>query len=184
MMTADDEIESLKYEFLKVINKLQQRKPLTVDPCDGMTQAEANALHAIGLLEQNDGYEARPGLIAAHINVTPSALSQVLKVLEDKNLVMRKRTNRDCRVVVLSLTTDGRKLFNKINDRWEPRMSALIQAVGIDNLMTTIKTIDSIIECDQKLFDAGGEIEQVLSRQVDLKGKTGTEAPRGEKKCS
>ncbi len=182
---SDDEFEDLKFEFFNVINKLQQQKPLTVDPCGGLTQAEANVLHAIGLVEQQNGnYEARPGLIAAHTNVTPSALSQVLKVLEEKNLVIREHANKDCRIVVLSLTSAGRKLFNEINDRWEPRIIALIRFVGIDNLMATINTIKNIIDYNETLFNNDIEIDQVINQQADLEEKQSSNAPRSDKRCN
>ncbi len=153
-VNTDEDLERLKFEFFNIMQKLQKVKPHTVDPCDEVTQSEANALHAIGLYEQKCGVcSARPGLIATHMNITPSALSQVLRSLEEKNLVSRSRENRDCRAVVLSLTPEGQHVFNNINARWEPRMLALIQFVGIDNLLSMTETINSIIDYDEELHE-------------------------------
>lgn len=66
------------------------------------------------------------GLLAQRYNLTPATVSDALSALENKNLLVRTRGEDDKRTVVLSLTTEGKRLARKLG-AW---LNALRQHVG------------------------------------------------------
>ena len=69
------------------------------------------------------------GRLAAAADLTPASTTQMLDVLERRGMVMREREASDRRVVVASLTEEGRRLTTErraaFRELWEERMADL-----------------------------------------------------------
>ena len=72
----------------------------------GITRGEINALMMLSMMETH-GEVVRPGMLAACSHATPGAVSQTLKSLEEKGLIVRRRGEGDSRSVTISLTDAG-----------------------------------------------------------------------------
>ena len=77
---------------------------------EGITSAEMYTIMAVSRLE-GEGRSVRSGDIAKCGHATPSAVSQILKSLEEKGLITRQRDKGDSRAVTVHLTKDGRWLY-------------------------------------------------------------------------
>lgn len=154
----DDDFEALKLEFFEVMREFHQIKPVPFDAVEGLTPAEAKTLHMIFAAEQR-GSDAgvRPGFVAGHLHVTPSALSQVLKTLEEKQLVERSRgCDDDFRAVMLRLTPRGAALARDIDARWEEQARGMVDYVGLEELRQMMATTRRIAAYWQERAGAHG----------------------------
>ena len=84
-------LEEMKGDFVDLMRRLHQARATSRTVPEGVTPAEARAVHVVWLMSRQ-GEAARPGSVAAHMHTTPSALSQILKSLEEKGLLVRHRT--------------------------------------------------------------------------------------------
>lgn len=151
-------LEALKLELLGTARRLQQLRPSTLGTFEGVTPAEARTLLMISMAWQAKGEETvRPGHIAGHMHVSPSAFSQLLKGLERKGLVTRGREAGDFRAVSLALTPEGRDIAAKIEDRWSHQALELVKYVGIDDLRTMVRTANKMADYFEKA--QSGELE-------------------------
>jgi MarR family transcriptional regulator, organic hydroperoxide resistance regulator len=103
------------------------------------------------------GLAAERELSASHLaaiaDLSPATVTQMLDHLESDGLVTRVRSERDKRVVLVSLTKAGRKLVEERRARFEPRWQAALTEFSDEQLLTAAAVLDRLRE----LFD---EIEQ------------------------
>lgn len=155
---GEDELDQLKVEFFETMRRLHQVKPVTFGTFEGVTATEARALLMIGVVERGQGPDAvRPGCVASHMHVTPSALSQVLKALEDKGLVSRTRGGSDFRAVVLALTPRGLALEERIEQRWTQQACDLVRYVGLGEFHAMLTAANRVADYFEKV--GSGEID-------------------------
>ena len=105
-----ESLEALRNEMFETMQRMRQRRSTPPLP-PGITRGEINALMMLSMMEARDEI-ARPGMLAACSHATPGAVSQTLKSLEEKGLIVRRRGEGDSRSVTISLTDaaikDGR----------------------------------------------------------------------------
>jgi DNA-binding MarR family transcriptional regulator len=99
------------------------------------------------------GLAAEPELsasqLAAIADLSPATVTQMLDHLEADGLVTRVRSQRDKRVVLVSLTTSGRQLVEERRARFEPRWRAVLAEFSDQELLTAAAVLDRLRE----LFD-------------------------------
>lgn len=66
----------------------------------------------LNLIRENDSIHA--GEIAQRLNITPSAVSQVLNTLEKKSMIIRSINPHNRREVRLALTSEAEQYFEKV----------------------------------------------------------------------
>lgn len=93
----------------QLTNRWQREQRAALAPL-GLTHVQFVLLAVTGWLEYS-GNEATQALLAEHACTDPMMTSQVIRVLEKKGLVLRKRKEKDQRQWYLSLTTRGKKLL-------------------------------------------------------------------------
>ena len=128
---------------------------------EGITRTEARAVHMIYVeAKHHDEACVRPGCVSDHLHITPSALSQILKTVEDKGLVERVRAKSgagDSRAVSLVLTPEGFALAREIDVRVMEQTRALVSYVGEENFRGAMRTAELVIEFYDKAL--AGEID-------------------------
>lgn len=87
--------------------------------------------------------------LAAIADLSPATVTQMLDHLEAHGLVTRVRSQRDKRVVLVSLTTSGRQLVEERRARFEPRWRAALAEFSDQELLTAAAVLDRLRE----LFD-------------------------------
>ncbi len=100
------------------------------------------------------GLAAEPELSASHLgaiaDLSPATVTQMLDHLEADGLVKRVRSEIDKRVVLVSLTTSGRRLVRERRARFEPRWQAALAEFSDQELRNAAAVLDRLGE----LFDA------------------------------
>ncbi len=140
-------IETMKVEFLDLMRKLHRAGPPWMPDCEGLTPNQARALHLLYVMESAaDGAGARPGSLAHHLAVSPSAFSQVARVLEERGLVTRGRGSGDFRVVSLRLTPEGVALARELDSAFTARMRELVDYVGPELFSQMMDGVAKVVE--------------------------------------
>lgn len=140
-------IETMRVEFLDLMRKLHRAGPPWMPDCEGLTPNQARALHLLYVMESTAGGEgARPGSLAHHLAVSPSALSQVAKVLEERGLVTRGRGEGDFRAVSLRLTPAGAEVGRALDDAFIARMRRLVDYVGPELFAQMMDGVAKVVE--------------------------------------
>lgn len=113
----DGEREQLADELRRAVGDLMraERRLRSRDPGrgDGLSYAQVRALL---LLE--DSEEATAGQIAKAADLTPASVTAMLDGLEQREMIERRRSDEDRRVVFVSLTPQGRALVERKRARW------------------------------------------------------------------
>jgi DNA-binding MarR family transcriptional regulator len=68
-----------------------------------------------------------PGELAEHEKVQPPSMTRVIAVLEERNLVRRAPHPTDRRQVILTVTTEGRDLVQRVRRRREAWLAQRMQ---------------------------------------------------------
>jgi DNA-binding MarR family transcriptional regulator len=87
--------------------------------------------------------------LAGIADLSPATVTQMLDHLESDQLVKRVRSQRDKRVVLVSLTRAGRKLVAERRARFEPRWQAALTEFSDEQLLTAAAVLERLRE----LFD-------------------------------
>jgi MarR family transcriptional regulator, organic hydroperoxide resistance regulator len=84
--------------------------------------------------------------MAAELFVTPQAVSIVQRSLEEAGLVQRRRDSTDGRVQMTSLTTKGRKLFERCDAAMRVAGDKLLEALPAADRKRIKKLLVALIE--------------------------------------
>jgi len=68
-----------------------------------------------------------PGELAEHEKVQPPSMTRVIAVLEERGLVLREPHSTDRRQVILTVTSDGRDLVQRVRRRREAWLAQRLQ---------------------------------------------------------
>jgi DNA-binding MarR family transcriptional regulator len=78
--------------------------------------------------------EATAGELAKAAELSPASMSSMLDHLERDGIVERRRSDSDRRVVVVSLTAQGRDLLERKRDAWRARWQDALADVPAEHL--------------------------------------------------
>lgn len=82
--------------------------------------------------------------LAQHFDVEKSAVTSIIKRLVDKKLISRRRDQNDRRVVYLSLTEEGRKLYDECEERIYQAVGSFISKFDNDEISGFINTYEKL----------------------------------------
>jgi DNA-binding MarR family transcriptional regulator len=80
--------------------------------------------------------------LAFAADLSPATATEMLDGLVESGLVRRERSDRDRRVVLISLTDHGRMLIEERRARYEPRWRAALDQFSEDELRTAAAVLD------------------------------------------
>lgn len=108
------------------------------------------AMMVVSRLE-GEGRKVRSGDIAKCGQVTPSAVSQTLKLLEEKGLITRQRDKGDSRAVTVHLTEDGRAFSARGRELHEQMIDEVLTYLGPEDAEHLVRIVERLIDfpaCD------------------------------------
>ncbi len=143
--------------------------PAEVDPLTSVGQSFKTAMGAVRRLRGREtqrigklsyaqysllfGLAAEPQLSASQLacvaDLAPATVTEMLDHLEADGLVERVRSDRDKRVVFVSLTRRGRTLVGQRRADWERRWQAALAEFDDEQLLAAAAVLDRLAE----LFD-------------------------------
>ena len=141
-----ESLEALRNEMFETMQRMRQRRSTPPLP-PGITRGEINALMMLSIMEAR-GEVVRPGMLAACSHATPGAVSQTLKSLEEKGLIVRKRGEGDSRSVTISLTDAGHE-FEKEGRRHDERFMHMLEFLGEDDAREFGRIVNRMLEFEE-----------------------------------
>lgn len=145
---SDGEYERFKRELHDVFLGIRRGRHIPVMPLGDLTTGESSILVTIALAQRAADH-VRPRRVAHMANTTPSALSQMLKSLEAKGYVVRKRLGADSRGVELELTEQGRALAKegeRMRDRYLKELFDFLGKKDVSDLIRVIRRMNVFFE--------------------------------------
>ncbi|MCD8316595.1 MAG: MarR family transcriptional regulator [Eggerthellaceae bacterium] len=162
------DLESARLEIFELMQSISRRPLLPPRPIKGLTPNETAVLLHITKSKKNDrNRPVRPGQIAHAMQVTPSALSQVLKTLESKGYVLRTRENDDNRLVAVELSKTGKEIARKVDKEWTRRFEILVEEVGIEDLLTLMRILDHVSRVLSKIDGMESGLFEMTMTDID-----------------
>ena len=101
-----------------------------------------------------DGGELSVRELALSADLSPATVTQMLDTLEASGLVERVRSQRDRRVVMISLTGHGGAMVAERRARFEPLWRAALAEFGEDDLLVAAAILDRLGEMFYDVADA------------------------------
>ena len=137
--------DALRIDFLNIIDAFHRYHPLPPEALSGFTAAEARVL-MMAIRAEEEGVTLRPSDIARAGRITPSAVSQVLKGLEERGYVTRVRSEGDSRSVNVVLTDEGKALSREMAAGRARLLDEIIAYVGEADARHFIDTWKRIVD--------------------------------------
>jgi MarR family transcriptional regulator, organic hydroperoxide resistance regulator len=110
----------------------------------GITNAQFRAVRLL-----DEVYEATAGELARTADLNPASVTAMLDQLELAGIVERRRSTRDRRVCMVSLTDDGRTMLHEKRDRSKQLWMERFADVPEDELQGAMRIMRELME----LFD-------------------------------
>ncbi|MDO8210581.1 MarR family winged helix-turn-helix transcriptional regulator [Conexibacter sp. CPCC 206217] len=136
-----NELRAALGEMLRAERKLRSRDPKRPG---ALSYAQVRALV---LLDDID--EATAGQLAKAADLTPASVTAMLDQLEEQGMVERRRSETDRRLVVVSLTAEGRALLEHKRANW---LAHWDEAMG-DLPEAEIRTSIEVLHRMARMFD-------------------------------
>ena len=101
-------------------------------------------------------HEALPSSELAHLaGLSPATATEMLDALEQAGLVNRARSERDRRVVLVSLSQRGRELVEERHRHFEPRWRTAFSSFSEEELSASVAVLERMRELFEELAEAG-----------------------------
>lgn len=142
-----ESLEALRNEMFETMQRMRQRRSTPPLP-PGITRGEINALMMLSMMEERDEI-ARPGMLAACSHATPGAVSQTLKSLEEKGLIVRRRGEGDSRSVTISLTDAGHEFEKEGRRLHDERFMHMLEFLGEDDAREFVRIVNRMLEFEE-----------------------------------
>lgn len=124
-----------------------EAKAVITEEFKDISNNDMHIIDAIGIEEPR-----RMSVIAKKLTVTMGTLTTNMNNLEDKGYIMRERSKKDKRVVLVSLTDKGRRAFFHHRDFHKHMIRAILKDLNEDE-------IKILIMCLQNLDDFFNEMQ-------------------------
>ena len=142
-----ESLEALRNEMFETMQRMRQRRSTPPLP-PGITRGEINALMMLSMMEARDEI-VRPGMLAACSHATPGAVSQTLKSLEEKGLIVRRRGEGDSRSVTISLTDAGHEFEKEGRRLHDERFMHMLEFLGEDDAREFVRIVNRMLEFEE-----------------------------------
>lgn len=139
-----ESFDQTKQELVDLLQRLRHGRFSAASTPEGVTPAEGRAVHVMGKMAGR-GDEVRPGAVAAAMHITPSALSQILKSLEEKGLIERHRTSGDFRAIALVLTPAGEAVAAEAERLRSMHLNDLLAYLGQEDVEHLVRTLGKVL---------------------------------------
>lgn len=113
----------------------------------GVTGAEWIVLVRIG-----EGHAESAADLCRQLGFDTAAMAKMLNALSQRKLVLRKRSSSDRRVLSLSLSTAGHRLYPRLKQVADQVLENHLRGMSHDELMTAATLLDRIITNGQSAY--------------------------------
>jgi DNA-binding MarR family transcriptional regulator len=142
--TAGDPQTALGHAFKAAMISVRRLRGRETRRPDGLSYAQYSLLFSLA-----EHAELPASQLAALADLAPGTATEMLDHLEDHGLVARTRSDRDKRVVLISLTRRGGELVAARRERFEARWQEALVGFSADELRITAAVLARL----SQLFD-------------------------------
>lgn len=139
---------SRKQELMEALQKLKRAARFDISKGE-LSRGECFLLQQIAK-RNREAEEGTPGVrisdLSTHAHMSKPAVSQMLNVLENKNMVRRIMTKDDRRVVYVALTEDGQAALDRFFRLADVAMDRLISRLGAEDTDLLIRLINRLYD--------------------------------------
>lgn len=156
---AEEDFERFKHVIHDLFVNFRRGRHTLAVPLGDLTTGESGVLITIAHARRLAKH-VRPRMVAHMANMTPSALSQMLKSLEAKGYVVRERFGEDSRGIDLQLTEKGLDLAKQGERMRDDYLRELFSYLGDDDvadLNRVVRRMNEYFEAKRSGADQGGE---------------------------
>lgn len=156
---AEEDFERFKHVIHDLFVNFRRGHHTLAVPLGDLTTGESGVLITIAHARRLAKH-VRPRMVAHMANMTPSALSQMLKSLEAKGYVVRERFGEDSRGIDLQLTEKGLELAKQGERMRDDYLRELFSYLGDDDvadLNRVVRRMNEYFEAKRSGADQGGE---------------------------
>ncbi len=139
-MDAYKTINDILVNLINEIWELEEKAIITEEFKD-LTNNDMHVIEAIGTGEGNN-----MSSIAKKLNITVGSLTTAMNSLVNKAYVMRKRSEKDRRVVYVKLTEKGVRAYRHHEDYHRQMTEAILAKLKEDEIPVLMKTLDGLSE--------------------------------------
>jgi DNA-binding MarR family transcriptional regulator len=138
LMKTDKTLNEILVKLFNSVMDTEGRAIITEEFKD-ITNNDMHIIDAIGIDEPRKMSE-----IAKRLNVTTGTLTTNMNSLEKKLYIVRKRSDIDKRVVLVTLTDKGRKAFFHHRDFHKKMIKSIVSGLGDDEMRIMIKCLTDL----------------------------------------
>ena len=138
-----------------IMRRFKQEHYLPLIEPTGVTQSEAHVITAIDRAKKEGNVAVQPHVVAKFLHQSPSAVSQILKMLEEKGFLKRERMSEDFRAVSLELTERGLLVAQEVDRMYKERFGDLLEYIGYEDAEHLLDTLEKILDYQREQAKAG-----------------------------
>jgi len=142
---VSNELQKLTEEFYKITGKITKLRSRQFS-FDGTEPLNTAAIHLIDVIGKHPEYNATQ--IAVALGNTKGAVSQMAAKLEEKGLIIRKKSDENDREIAYILTKNGQRVYDgheNLHKELYTRLDEIlgdISAEDFDKMQSVLKAID------------------------------------------
>jgi DNA-binding MarR family transcriptional regulator len=134
-------LAALRQAFAETLGAERRLRSRDRPSADGLTYAQLRALTCL-----HDKDEATAGELARFADVNPATMTAMLDQLESADIVRRERRADDRRVVVVSLTDEGRRIVHERHRQWDDEWRACLAGLSDEELEAATRVLRRLTE--------------------------------------
>lgn len=149
-------MEDVIQYFYHTLYRFQHCRPRPEQHGD-LTQVEAYMLFGIFKMIEDAGdqddkpLQIRVGDIIRNTGMSTTAVSKKIRNLEHKGMLVRTASKADRRNVEISLTEQGRQVYQQEKEKKQMRLERTIQEMGQENVKQMLTLVNQMLDVMQKL---------------------------------
>ncbi len=139
MINRDEKIETIISQ-LNALRKLGFENQKVTLTNAGLTLGQGHLLQAIGSVKS-----LQAGDIADKMGITPGAITQVLDILESRQLICRSNDPEDRRKVKISLSGNGKKCLKLLKKAMHSDIKSLFSTLNDSDIRSLEEIVKKLI---------------------------------------
>ncbi len=130
-------------QFLDACQQAKKITELMPQLPDGIKPRHIHVIDIIYELGEKREY-VKVSDVSEALKVTRPSITQLIKELEDKNVVLKQQGSNDSRIITLTLTELGIKYYETYVDKYQNQLCRWYEGISEDEMKITIQTISKI----------------------------------------
>lgn len=148
----DDKNNGLAVKLFEQLKELYfSRSPV------GLEEFLQGEMKVLSFINREDR-ELLPGQLSSSLEMTGGRIAGILRSIEKKGYITRRTDELDRRRVLVSITESGSRYIVSRSEALETKLDMLVTAMGRDNTIKLIDSLDLFVKVSERIFENDGDI--------------------------